>query len=448
MTGGENFGNLRTLFFNKSDCSDLVLHICDIGQQEKRVEIHSHLVVLCSASRYIQSCLTSIMNHQNVNRIQTTDTQLVRNKLILRLEIDFSTNELSNEVVQLFFSLFYVQRFDDPHSAETEKIQYHILELYELACHFLYDSLIVYIEQYLIANMNIGYFTPLYRFCLISDPSNGRYQMIESKAPLFTRLLQWYECCVDLTIGTPSVSIGALSYYAEHKTTILEDLYRRVDNIELCQVPSKSISYANTPDRDSISLRYYNRICPSCLENPKKRNIVGAFAYTELGHLTTRGGGDHSETYYFRLKKKVIAIRGSPLRLQNNTIELTRLRNQPQQIQPGGARKRPLSIHDDRPEEKRYECTSKVTLLSKKREKETTENHYSEKDISVPTEIGRFVTHKAKQCYEAHCDQCNIRRHVYIILLDVTLRKERVLPHSSPILEEMEMHVEEPTLCI
>lgn len=430
MIKSENFDDLRTRFFNKSDDSDTILHICDIGQSIERLEIHSHLLVLKSASRYIQSYLTFNLNQHNLNHFSNGQGGLIPTKLLLRLELDFS-NGLSNEVVSLFFSLFYVKHFNEEQLKEA--IHYHILELYELACYFLFDALVVYIEQYLIATMSLTYFTPLTRFCLTMEESSGNYQIIESKAYLFTRLLQWYQCCIDPSTSFLSYNEGKCDsdYYADHKTTILRNLSQRIKNIDKCQLPIKSIT---KPNSLITRLQHYHRICPSCLESTSKKNRIGAFSYIELGHLT-QTSINGSETYFFRLKKRFVSRHGSPLshnNANNNTIEMTRQYSH----------KRQRLNTEEEEDEILYQCDSHITLLSRKRIIDTKEDTYNEKDISMPTEIAKFLTHKPKHCYEGHCDQCNLRKSIYIIVLDITLHNQSlILPP-----EEMTMQVEESIL--
>ena len=434
----ENFSNLRNEFFNKSDDSDLVLHISDIGSPIKRLEIHAHRMVMKSASRYIHSCLNSRLNYQN--------RSLINEKVVLKLELDFTGNALSDDVVILFFSLFYLNRFDN-----EEELHYNILEIYELATFFLFDALTHYIENYLMATMSLSYFTPLCRFCLTFDEASNRYEMIESKAPLFTRLLQWYQCCVDIPTELPQLPYSSIcdsNYYARHKESIITDLSRRVNNIDRCQLPRKEISKS--------TLRYYHRICPGCLEFTDNR--IGSFYYSDLGQLkkTYRNG---SETFFFRLKKKksVSSNRHSPQR--NNqpatiTVELTRRATYTEQPYKKRARLNGeeggedwLEEEEEEEDTNRYLCKSRVTLLSQKQEKDIIDSVYSEKDISVPTEIGHFEPHKVKHCYVGQCDQCTntSRQEIYIIILDVSLSREA---YNAPIQEEMGMQVEESTAYI
>lgn len=448
-TSSENFGNLRSQYFNKSDDSDLLLQINELGTSIKRLEIHAHSLVVKSGSRYIASCLSSGLNHQNRSVVSCGgQTPFSRNKIVLRLELDFS-NGLSDRVVEFFFSLFYLNRFDhcDDSDVENQQIKeelhYNILELYELACYFFFDALTVYIEEHLFSTMSLSYFTPLYRFCLTFDEARNRYSIIESKAALFTRLLQWYQACVDTSIQLLPPSSSAIEavcdsdYYAVHKASIIADVWRRVNMIEKCELPSREILRGV----ENTELRYYHRICPTCLDSTdKKANRIGAFYYADLGQLrkTTRNG---SETYFFRLKKKKKLSYATTTRQGDNnnlvTIELTRRRAYKSNTID-------TQLEEEHAKERRYLCKSRVSLLSRKREIDRLEYSYNQKDISVPTEIGKFTPHKAKYCYDGQCDQCNKSSSIYIVILQISLTKQ-VCQSTSSILEEMGMQVDEAT---
>ena len=415
-----NFSNLRTQLFNKSACSDVVLHISDIGSSAKRVVIHANSPILYAASRYFQSCLTSLLNECNKKYITTEPGEsILPNKLILRVELDFSQG-LTEEVVELFFSLFYLNRFDEE-SELADSFHYHILELYELASFFLYDALTAYIEGYLVATMSLAYFTPLWRFCLSFDETNQRYELIESKIRLFERLLQWYECCIDPRPHTSTIEGKVChnsEYYAHHKETILADVARRVNKIERCYLPRKQVV--------DQALFYYHRICGSCLDtNNRKHQRIGNFCYTDLGKLKSE-----SETFFFRLKKKTLVNRHSPpsprYETQPITIEMTRHRAK--------------RVRKEE-EESRYTCKSRLCLLSRKAECDVTERIYNEKDLSIPSEISSFMPHKAKHCYDGQCDQCHTSQPIYILILRVEFEK------AARVQEEMDMLVEETTLC-
>jgi len=420
MIDSRNLSNLRTQFFNKSHCSDLLLQISDIGSHptRQRMAIHANILVLYSASRYFQSCLTSHLNQQNKSITAVNDSgALLPNKLVLKLELDFEQLQLSEEVVELFFSLFYLARFDRDIQIQ-EALHYNILALYQLASFFLFDALTAYIEEYLIGGMCLAYFTPLFRFCLRLDERSGCYELIEPKEMLFNRLLQWYQCCVESSATLPSNTAVAADtqYYVHDKPFIMEELRRRVTFLEQrCDLPSKEI-VRDGGSAESLQLRYYHKICPACLESVSRKSCrVGPFGYTDMGKLS-----DCGETFSFRLKKRARTSRHSPRHFEQQEsvgIEVTR--------------------HQQ--EECRYECKSRVTLLSRKRQCDTKDHHYSEKDISVPSEIATFTPHKVKYCYDGYCEHCHEWTALYILLMCIELRRHL----HAPILEEMGMHVEE-----
>lgn len=421
----ENFVNLRSQFFNKPHYSDLLLLIHDVAQPERQLQIHTHIVVLSSVSCYIASSLVPLLNHQNIQIASKAEKEaLLTSQVVLKLQLDFSQS-LSDEVVILFFSLFYVNRFDETHLQSQnlkEKVHYHILELYELASYFLFDALIFYIEQHLVSTMCLTYFSPLMQFSLLQS-SGGDYHILDDKLSLFTRLLQWYQCCIE-----PSSPEAEQDYYVREKENIMTDLSRRVKNIEQCEIPRKSVI-----SLDSLNTRlyYYHRICPACLDGDSKANRIGAFYYPEIGELS-KTYRNARETFAFRLKRKLHSKQNI------SAVELIYQREYTQKRQ-----RLESEIDWLEEEEGEYECTSQITLLSRKHAKDIIRRVYKEKDISVPIEIGSFAMHKEKYCYETECQHCHLYKPSYIILLDILLTRQV----TSQVQEEMTMQIEDSSLC-
>lgn len=416
----ENFGNLLSEFYNKATYSDLVLHIGDTGDEEKPpLVIHSHFLILHSASEFIRRYVSCFRNDPQRCHVLSPNT-LVPNQLHLKIYMDYAKNGLDDQVIALFFSLFYVNRFDETHLKQNhldEALHHNILVLYDLALYFLFDTLVVYIESYFKATMSLAYFSHLTNFCLQPNPVTGLYTLEKKQrgATLYRRLIQWYTCCVsgdDVSPSPPSSDKCDWHYFTRHKQAILRD----ITSVENCRPPRKE---ARRLTETEVSLEYHRTICETCMDGSKGENVVGSFYYLDMGCLTL-----DTECFFLRLKKKKrIDPRGIAY---DNKLELTRT----------CTKKRPLPEH--------YACESRISLLSRKSHKDKFMQTQSKRNLSVPTEINHFDAHPAKHCYEGHCDHCTILKPVYIILMRISLtREDEDLPRP---LEDMTMNVEEPSV--
>jgi len=278
----ENFGNLLSDFYNKAAYSDLVLHIGDISNPAKQaLVIHSHLLVLHSASEYMRRYLSCFINDPTRSCVSKPNAMLLLpNQLQLTLQLDYARSGLDDEVVGLFFSLFYVTRFDEAHlkaNCLEERLHHNILVLYDLALYFLFDSLSTYIEQYFKATMSLAYFTPLSLFCLQHNPVTSTYSVEKQRgSSVYKRLAQWYACCVngEEVVREPSGAEEEAAakcdyqYFTRNKQAILQDMAC----IENCRLPKKE---ARRLDDSTICLDYHRNICGDCMG--ESTNAMGAF---------------------------------------------------------------------------------------------------------------------------------------------------------------------------
>ncbi len=445
----ENFGNLLSDYYNKATDSDLVLYISDLSDPNKLpLLIYSHLLVLRSASDFIRRYLSCFSN--DPSRCQLSNANpVVPNQLQLSIPLDYASNNLDDSLLTLFFSLFYVNRFDETHLGRNglaDQIHHNILHLYQLSLYFCYDTLTSYIEQYFKATMCLTYFTPLSNFCPQKDPFTGKYLLEKARgATVYNRLAQWYTCCVrdssslceeEEEAGPASEERCNKQYFEQKKRAILADLA----TVENCRLPKKE---ARRLSESSIRLDYHRNLCAGCMSDSNKENTVGAYYYLDLGCLALQYGNG-VEQFFLRLKKKRRPDSQQSV-LQDNKIELTmnRKHTPPAQKKPrnGTEQWMPSSsvIEEDG---ERYTCDSRIVLLSKKTHKDKSLQKYKKKSLSLPTEINSFDVHAAKHCYEGHCDQCNTLKPVYILMMRILLSREGTNANASP--EDMTMSVEDP----
>ena len=438
----ENFSNLLSDFYNKATFSDLALHIGDLSNPSKQpLVIHSHLLVLHSASEYIRRYLSCFLNDPTRSSISIPNA-LLPNQLQLTLQLDYARSGLDDEVIALFFSLFYVTRFDEAHLRANnleEPLHHNILVLYDLALYFLFDALSAYIEQYFKASMCLAYFTPLSLFCLTLDPLTATYSTEKQRgASVYKRLAQWYTCCVSEqgSVEEPATvdasTVCDYEYFTRNKKAILQDMAR----IENCRLPKKE---ARRIDASTICLDYHRNICEACMGESTKDNAVGAFYYLDMGCVSLRYTNG-VERFFLRLKKKKHPDSRSTT--HDNRVELTMNRTMTSPPPYKKLRTQEQRWMGPTNEQDRYECESRISLLSRKKHKDKSIQRHCKKNIFIPTEINNFDMHAPKYCYEGRCDHCSTMKPVYIMLIRIRLTKEN---HNDPPLEDMSMMVEEST---
>jgi|WetSurMetagenome_2_1015567.scaffolds.fasta_scaffold29695_4 hypothetical protein len=303
--------NLQKLgvLFNNSCLSDLIIHIYDEETGEKKLSLASHRLVLYAASEYFRI----IFETQKKNSpFAVLDGNL-------SITLNFS-HGLEKEVVELMFRLFYVPVFDSNQmdSDQIKTINHHILYLYQLSLRFTFDALTVYCEELLFANMTLGYFGLLTEFCLVKNEETGRFSIINERISIYSRLMQWYQCCIDHTDYSNLLTTTVMTtsnnnhsdtptrynrqYLSCNKEEILRDMMNLVDNIQQCQIPVKN--HTISANRESMKIDYYRRICHDCLSNSnKKAKTYQNNYYINFGTLKKYYSNGY-EQYSFRLKKR------------------------------------------------------------------------------------------------------------------------------------------------
>jgi hypothetical protein len=308
----ENFGNLLNLHCT-NECSDLFLDVynqksdCFSHCGDFQFSIETHRFMLISASNYFRKRLgPSHLNQELGSR---------ENKQTLSLYLNFSLG-LEESVVRLFFSLFYVNRFDADHlniripnqeATLLELIKSNILVLYQLAIFFYFDALTAYCEAELFGSMTLEYFTALTTFCLIKNEYTGRYAIIDERVKIYARLIEWYVCCIEHTPYTELLNTTSRGqkcnrrYFSCNKEELLNELLTSVDNIQACRIPTKS--HTNFDNFTRTHIEYYRKICNACLNDNKTSYAYQGFYYINFGTLKKYYRNGH-EQHFFRLKKR------------------------------------------------------------------------------------------------------------------------------------------------
>lgn len=463
--------------------TDFVLLVCDEADPHRNVlfQIDTHRLILYACSDYFARCFTFGHQQKNNNTVMTS----------MYLALNF-IDGLTEEMVRLFFGLFYVRRFDTKHLGDlAETIESNIFFLYQLALRFHFSPLAEYCEALLFESWTLEYFGHLTRFCLIKNSVTGRYSIIDERLKLYARFLQWYQCCVEHIPYSPlmpssedAAVVPSSRYFSCQKEEILREHRENVDNFAVCHLPNKS--HRNLT-RSAMKLEYYRRICTSCLFNSKTRHSYEGFYLINFGAIRKNYTNGY-EQYFFRLKRRIKpAAITTVTPLGENILELSLLRtyyNHTQEEEEEEVTKtnkhanRRLSatrirlliegasnndnsleeeeegmmVEEEKEEDEdpgtiidnkahleqmpllpsmsttKYLCKTLVTLISKKVETDTISREYKTRDFALPTEINAFELHHEKWCYTGQCDTCRHTKPIYIMQMDISLEQEDHAP--------------------
>jgi len=318
---------------------DTRIIIKDLHNPFHQFTIESHYIVLWSASLHFRKNLQ--FSSRNASKDQTTTNEVI-------ITLDLSENSgITEQTVHIFFSLFYVPVFSlaSLGSERYDFIEENILYLYQLSEHFMFQSLKLHCERQLFASFSLDHFKLLTEFSLISSTiEKHRMSIIDERINLYSRYLQWYQCCVEDAKYTPLPKEGGTTsssrrnsgnrsnntsicnnnnsrvgsnsggggeeemevegpgfiyteYFSCKKADILREWQCAIENIDSCHIPSRSISKSRNGNLSTIN--YYRKLCIHCIKadaSPTREY------YIDLGSMT-KISGDDSDVYSFRLKK-------------------------------------------------------------------------------------------------------------------------------------------------
>ncbi len=330
---------------------DIRIIVNDLNNPFHQFTIDTHYIVLWAASLHFRKTL-QFTDYTGKN--QTND---------IIITIDFSENTgITEKTVIVFFSLFYVPSFsvDSLDSARYEFIEENILQLYQLSELFIFQPLKLHCEKQLFASFSLDHFKLLTEFALVPSPNRkNMMSIVDERVKLYSRYLQWYQCCVeeskymqlpgegnpnhtnknsnDILVnrsnstGNNSVFLGFSNgtgtivrdnnsnntnkgggvteemevegpgfiyteYFSCKKSDILEEWKSAIENFNLCPIPSRSIR----TNGKICNINYYRKLCRQCI---KAEECHRHDHYIDLGVMTRKSSTDDSYTYSFRLKK-------------------------------------------------------------------------------------------------------------------------------------------------
>lgn len=392
----------------KAIYSDSEVAVIDAATGRVVFHVQTHLVILYAASGYFRTLMAGQFD--------------VGDNSQFSVRIDFSQLEpsLAENVVRLFFRLFYVTIYDERQlsSEEMRLIDEHLLYLYQLASWYDCDALRLYCERRLFGAFSLDCFKLFSDYALTENPTgDGRFCILDERLRLFARFLQWYQCCTDEKKEedeeetTPTATTLNEDYFLCNKRRIMNALLSDVENITRCRIPRRTITATSQAERQ---IDYYRRICHHCLTTTTTTTT------RSLGCLERRYFNG-KEVYAFRLGRDETLSRRFRVQL---TLERT-LTGTAERV--GLKRSRSdATMEVESPDwlpaaatETVYRCHSEMVLLSKR---QVLDRVVTQLTQSVETEqartIGVFERHSVDDCYQGRCDSCRRPgRSIYVLIL-------------------------------
>jgi hypothetical protein len=460
--------------------SDTIIVIDDVKNQYPQIIIEAHFIVLWAASDFFKKSLSKPLHNQNTTCASAMAVDQQNNKLVIPCQLDFNYMGGFDEImVRRFFGLFYTPTFTEE-KLGPEIMNYiaeNILHLYQLANIFIFTSLTAYCETLLFSSFSLDHFKLLTEYAVSPSP-NGRTMSIgPDRMNLYRRYLQWYQCCVDQPTYTklPGGSDGGgggggggdigmdvegpgyinREYFSCKKDDIMREYKNVIDNIDLCQIPSRRVKTIGATNR---SIDYYRKLCCKCI---KTYTSVNGIHYVDLGSIT-KISSNQTEVYSFRLKKEESKIHHSleiaiearntgsmttqfpkRMRLNSNSMVIDDQTNgtttgyastsSSLSSEEGDENKTTTTTNKDS-EHKYYSCKTSITLLSQQLDLRNYDYLHERKLLGfVSEEIGLFELHDEKFCYTGRCDKCKEKdTSIYIIIMKILL--ERLKLFHEPVL--------------
>jgi hypothetical protein len=359
------------------------------------MEIKAHKFVLHFGAVPV---LAKLMDRQNWPASLNTANQSIR------VELNFGA--FSQDVVRFFFGLCYhnelAAAFAEPHGVLRQTLEENVLELHQLACYFGFSALQTLCQARAYRLFSLETINDLSNYCLqpLSEAQGGHYYVPQEKHALYTKLMHWYQLCVDDAAG-PARSTG-------NKTIVMSQKRRHVENFAQFQLPDAGAQHQGDA---TTRLTHYRRVCTECIQRPR-------LIHRERNAVINMGACD--DQWLFSMTHK----------LGDNTNMMLFLKYR----YGGGATSTSSSQSDD--DHMSVECSSgatriysRVRLFNKAGGDEdcsdvTEDEMETDGALSELTRVCCLALHPDEDCYEAVCDCCRRAQDaVFIFCITVTIIK-------------------------
>ena len=363
--------------------SDVTLRLCDQASRECQLEVRAHKVVLYwSQIGYFRKLIDGWSKE--------VGTQ------VIDIYLDFQL--YTPEMLRLFVYTIYMDSIEPGalSPADCKLLHDNVLHFYQLAHRFTFDALLRYCLACLYDCFSLETFETLSDYCLLrrTQQEDARpYTIRDDKLTLYSKLVQWYQYCVELP-HLPSTQPHALDTVdCSHETPPHQLLMRHeasVENFSQCRLLRRGIDW----DRGRVT--QHRNMCRDCLFTGGHQ--VFAMYTVELGGVKRR---DASFSCRFTLTREkedwslwvTLSQRDSP---DDMAVEAPR---------------RP-STHQVR-----------LSLFSKLVQEWGAQSDAKTLPNDSSTQVLTFSLHDESHCYTAQCAACLAQRPVYIfeLVLEETL---------------------------
>ena len=383
------FSDVKLLFFDNSGGA---------GQSRPTgLEIKMHKFVLYSGAVPV---LTRLIDRNHYNDLRSDDT--------IHLELNFS--EFDEATVRFFFGLIYHNKLSQALAESPEMnatLDENILHLHQLAGYFGFVALLAICQDRMYRCFSADTVNQLSAYCL--HPLNGQtghYFVPEEKHTLYTKLLHWYQLCVDDAAPDALFAAGGGGEYSprckSNKTVVIGQKKKYVENFSRFQLPPAGAVAGSTGE-----LHHYRRVCVQCVRNPrlvhKKENAV-----INMGSV---GAWSFSMTH----------------KLVDNVNMMLFLKHQSTTSASSSSEENDdhMSVESSSSGEcVRLQC--RVGLFSQRDDglsgcsEETLE---TSNNLSELTRVACVKLHSEDDCYESVCDCCRRTDPVFIFCISVNIIK-------------------------
>lgn len=411
------FSDVRLQFYDNSACWGICSSSDNKTKKKFVGELRLHKFVLYSGS---VPALTQLIDRR-YDDLDESDT--------VHMELDFSAHTW--DVVCFFFSLIYHNKL--AHSiTESEtmaaKLDENVLQLHQLASFYGFTELIDICHERaarLFSSNNVADFSA---YCLhpLSQQA-GHFYVPSEKHLLYTKLLHWYQLCIDDVPSDALFGAGAGKPLSGHrikralphdhnsygnKTVVIGQKKKWVENFQSYELPvASSVSGDTTSTQRRHTLHHYKRLCPSCIEMPnfvvKGNNVIN------MGVL--------DEQWSFSITYPMVTTTRPEKR--EVMLFLKKLGNSMVEDSPHTSSEEHMSVESGSQEQTKIK--SKIHLFSRSMRDDIENTRYEEletlSDMSDLTRIGSISLHDPTDCYESICDRCQRQDDVYIFCVSVTI---------------------------
>jgi hypothetical protein len=326
----------------------------------------------------------------------------------IRVELNFG--EFTTDVVHFFFGLIYHNKLEHALAKSpemTRQFEENVIQLHQLASYFGFAALIDICLARLYRLFSLDTVNHISAYCLqpLGSERGGHYYVPGEKDRLYTKLLHWYQLCIDdaapdvLFQGAAPISPRRNSRASSaNKTIVIGQKTRLVEGFARYLLPPSGVT--STANRDSLV--HYQRVCTECICTPR---------LTHRKETAVINMGSPSNNWSLSMTHRIGDNRNMMLFLKYRSTQEHAGEDQ-------------MSVESSSSSHEGVRIQSRVKLFSQSLidEGEQGEQLETTSNLGELTRIANVVLHRPEDCYEGLCDCCHrSESSVFIFCLSITV---------------------------